>query len=92
MSEERIKQVHFIGVGGVGMSGIARVAHDQGMQRDRAPISRKAVTPSSCARPASPCSSATKAENIPEGDPVVVISTAILENNPELIEARQSRP
>ena len=28
MSEERIKQVHFIGVGGVGMSGIARVAHD----------------------------------------------------------------
>ena len=23
--------VHFIGVGGVGMSGIARVAHDQGM-------------------------------------------------------------
>ena len=32
MSEERIKQVHFIGVGGVGMSGIARVAHDQGMQ------------------------------------------------------------
>lgn len=30
-----------------------------------------------------------KAENIPEGDPVVVISTAILENNPELIEARR---
>ena len=30
-----------------------------------------------------------KAENIPEGNPVVVISTAILENNPELIEARR---
>ena len=29
MSEERIEQVHFIGVGGVGMSGIARVAFDQ---------------------------------------------------------------
>ena len=28
-------------------------------------------------------------KNIPEGDPVVVISTAILENNPELIEARR---
>ncbi|WP_418381746.1 Mur ligase domain-containing protein, partial [Adlercreutzia sp.] len=25
------EQLHFIGVGGVGMSGIARVAHDQGM-------------------------------------------------------------
>ena len=28
MSTERL---HFIGVGGVGMSGIAHVAHDQGM-------------------------------------------------------------
>ena len=25
-------KLHFIGVGGVGMSGIARVAHDQGME------------------------------------------------------------
>ena len=32
MGEEQIKRVHFIGIGGVGMSGIARVAHDQGME------------------------------------------------------------
>ena len=28
MDTMHIDQVHFIGVGGVGMSGIARVAHD----------------------------------------------------------------
>ena len=28
--DKPIKNIHFIGIGGVGMSGIARVAHDQG--------------------------------------------------------------
>ncbi|MEG0505301.1 MAG: Mur ligase domain-containing protein, partial [Raoultibacter sp.] len=32
MTDKRIETVHFIGIGGVGMSGIARVAHDQGMK------------------------------------------------------------
>ena len=32
MEDNIIQSVHFIGIGGVGMSGIARVAHDQGMQ------------------------------------------------------------
>ena len=32
MDTMHIDQVHFIGVGGVGMSGIARVAFDQGMR------------------------------------------------------------
>ena len=30
--QSTISKVHFIGIGGVGMSGIARVASDQGMQ------------------------------------------------------------
>ncbi len=32
MDERRIESVHFIGIGGVGMSGIALVAHDQGIR------------------------------------------------------------
>ena len=88
MSEERIKQVHFIGVGGVGMSGIARVAHDQGMQ-----VSGSDIKESRYAKQLREAGITVfigqKAENIPEGNPVVVISTAILENNPELIEARR---
>ncbi len=29
------------------------------------------------------------AENVPDGEPMIVVSTAILENNPELVEARR---
>ena len=32
MTEYRINKVHFIGIGGVGMSGIARVAKEKGME------------------------------------------------------------
>ena len=88
MSEERIKQVHFIGVGGVGMSGIARVAHDQGMQVSGSDIKESRYT-KQLREAGITVFIGQKADNIPEGDPVVVISTAILENNPELIEARR---
>ena len=88
MSEERIKQVHFIGVGGVGMSGIARVAHDQGMQVSGSDIKESRYT-KQLREAGITVFIGQKAENIPEGDPVVVISTAILENNPELIDARR---
>ena len=88
MSEERIKQVHFIGVGGVGMSGIARVAHDQGMQVAGSDIKESRYT-KQLREAGITVFIGQKAENIPDGAPVVVISTAILENNPELIEARR---
>ena len=88
MSEERIKQVHFIGVGGVGMSGIARVAHDQGMQLSGSDIKESRYT-KQLREAGITVFIGQKAENIPEGNPVIVISTAILENNPELIEARR---
>ena len=88
MSEERIKQVHFIGVGGVGMSGIARVAHDQGMQVSGSDIKDSRYT-KQLREAGITVFIGQKAENIPEGNPVIVISTAILENNPELIEARR---
>ncbi len=88
MSEERIKQVHFIGVGGVGMSGIARVAHDQGMQVSGSDIKESRYT-KQLREAGITVLIGQKAENIPEGNPVIVISTAILENNPELIEARR---
>lgn len=88
MSEERIKQVHFIGVGGVGMSGIARVAHDQCMQVSGSDIKESRYT-KQLREAGITVFIGQKAENIPEGNPVIVISTAILENNPELIEARR---
>ena len=70
------------------MSGIARVAHDQGMQVSGSDIKESRYT-KQLREAGITVFIGQKAENIPEGDPVVVISTAILENNPELIEARR---
>ena len=86
MSTERIKQVHFIGVGGVGMSGIAKVAHDQGMEVTGSDIKDSRYT-KQLREAGITIFIGQKAENIPAGNPIIVVSTAILENNPELIEA-----
>ncbi|WP_302963926.1 UDP-N-acetylmuramate--L-alanine ligase [uncultured Adlercreutzia sp.] len=84
MSTDRL---HFIGVGGVGMSGIARVAHDQGMEVTGSDLKESRYTKQ--LRDAGvTVFIGQDGANIPEGDPLVVVSTAILENNPELIEAR----
>ncbi len=88
MTEERIKKVHFIGVGGVGMSGIARVAFDQGMEVSGSDIKDSRYT-KQLREAGIAVHIGQDAANIPEGDPVIVVSTAILENNPELIEAKR---
>jgi UDP-N-acetylmuramate--alanine ligase len=78
---------HFIGIGGAGMSGIAKVLHERGL----------AVTGSDMRQ--SRYSAALSAAGVQVhighdaanlGDPeVVVVSTAIPESNPELVEARR---
>lgn len=77
---------HFIGIGGAGMSGIARVLHDRGVR-----VSGSDLKASRYARALAdsgvPVSIGHRAENL--GDPeVVVVSSAIPESNPELAEAR----
>ena len=79
---------YFIGVGGVGMSGIARVAHDQGIEVAGSDMKESRYT-RQLKEAGIPIHIGHAAENIPEGNPAIVISTAILENNPELIEAKR---
>lgn len=90
---ERIRSVHFIGVGGVGMSGIARVAHDQGMRVSGSDLKESRYTKQ--LRDAgvevhighSPSNIFGTGSD--DGPDIVVVSTAILENNPELASARE---
>ncbi len=85
-SEEQ--RIHFIGVGGVGMSGIAHVAADQGIKVSGSDIKESRYT-KDLRDNGVEVHIGHSADNIPEGNPIVVISTAILENNPELIAARE---
>lgn len=81
------RRLHFIGIGGAGMSGLALVAHQLGARvtgSDRAPSSyleRVASAGIEVARE-------HRVENLPDGVEVVV-STAIDEANPELAAARE---
>ena len=88
METTRIEQVHFIGIGGVGMSGIARVAFDQGMKVSGSDLKESRYT-KQLKDAGIEVHIGHGAANIPEGNPVVVVSTAILDNNPELIAAKE---
>ena len=79
-------QLHFIGAGGVGMSGIARVAADQGMTVTGSDIRDSRYT-QQLRESGIPVFIGHDPKNIPAGNPIVVVSTAILPNNPELAAA-----
>ena len=94
MSENAIQSVHFIGVGGVGMSGIARVAHDQGMVVTGSDIKESRYTKQLKEAGIKVTVGQHSASNIPgtgrdDGPDVVVVTTAVLDNNPELIAAKE---
>ena len=94
MVENAIQSVHFIGVGGVGMSGIARVAHDQGMVVTGSDIKESRYTKQLKEAGIKVTVGQHSASNIPgtgldDGPDVVVVTTAVLDNNPELIAAKE---
>lgn len=85
----RVNQIHFIGIGGAGMSGIAEVLLNEGYQISGSDIADGAVTQRLSAAGAK-VFIGHQAENV-IGASVVVVSTAIDETNPEIIAARKSR-
>ena len=94
MDSNNIKSVHFIGIGGVGMSGIARVAHDQGMTVTGSDMKESRYTRQLKEAGVKVAIGQHSASNIPgtgadDGPDVVVVTTAVLDNNPELIAAKE---
>ncbi len=79
--------VHFIGIGGIGMSGIAEVLHNLGFKVQGSDQADSA----NCQRLRDngiECFVGHTAANLGTAD-VVVVSTAIRKNNPELMAARE---
>lgn len=85
----RIRRIHFIGIGGAGMSGIAEVLLNQKYQISGSDIRESSTTVRLQAMGAD-IFIGHKKENVRQAD-VVVNSTAINEANPEIIEAREKR-
>ena len=81
--------VHFIGIGGGGMSGIARIMLTRGVTVTGSDA-REARVLAALRVLGAKVSVGHDAANLGAAD-TVVVSTAINENNPELIEARATR-
>lgn len=79
--------VHFIGIGGIGMSGIAEVLHNLG-HRVQGSDQAESANVQRLRDKGIPVHIGHKAENLGDAE-VVVVSTAIKKNNPELIAARE---
>ncbi len=83
----KIQKIHFVGIGGIGMSGIAEVLLNLGYKVSGSDLKISAVTERLTSLGAV-VFAGHRAENI-AGAEVVVASSAIAAENPELAEARQ---
>ncbi len=85
----RIRGIHMIGIGGTGMSGIAEVLVNLGYQVTGSDIRRSAVT-SRLEAMGIEVFIGHAAANVGRAD-VVVSSSAVSQDNPELVSARENR-
>jgi len=83
----KIQQIHFVGIGGVGMSGIAEVLLNLGYKVSGSDLKSSAVTQRLTDLGAA-VFEGHRAENI-GGAEVVVTSSAIAPENPEVVEAHK---
>jgi UDP-N-acetylmuramate--alanine ligase len=84
--KHKVKHIHFIGIGGSGMSGIAEVLANLGYQVSGSDLARSAVT-ERLAQQGIHIIIGHAAENI-TGSQAVVASTAVKADNPEVVAAQ----
>ncbi|EKF20805.1 UDP-N-acetylmuramate--L-alanine ligase [Nitratireductor pacificus] len=84
---ETIGTVHFVGIGGIGMSGIAEALHTLGYQVQGSDQAENANVTRLREKGIS-VFVGHAADNLGEAE-VIVVSTAIRKNNPELVAARE---
>ncbi|HET7387971.1 MAG TPA: UDP-N-acetylmuramate--L-alanine ligase [Nocardioidaceae bacterium] len=83
---DRLGRVHFVGIGGAGLSAIARIMLERGISVSGSDVVTSAALESLQAAGAR-CFVGHAAEQVRDVD-TVVVSTAVREDNPEVLEAR----
>ena len=84
---ENIRKLHFVGIGGVGMSAIAEVMLDKGYEISGSDLSESEVVQKLRAKGAV-IYKGHAAVNV-EGKDAIVLSSAIHQDNPELVQAKK---
>ncbi|MFO1306912.1 MAG: UDP-N-acetylmuramate--L-alanine ligase [Burkholderiales bacterium] len=85
--KHKVRRVHFVGIGGAGMSGIAEVLATQGYQVSGSDLAESAVT-RRLASLGIRIVAGHAAANVEHAD-AVVVSTAVAPDNPEVVAARE---
>ena len=87
--KHKVRRIHFVGIGGAGMSGIAEVLANLGYQVSGSDLAENTAT-RRLAKLGAKVRLEHKAENI-EGADAVVVSSAVRPDNPEVMAARATR-
>ena len=87
--KHKVKNIHFVGIGGVGMSGIAEVLANLGFSVSGSDLAESATTRRLAAQGIR-IATGHAAENVGNTD-AVVVSTAVKSDNPEVLAARERK-
>ena len=87
--KHKVRRIHFVGIGGSGMSGIAEVLVNQGYQVSGSDLAANAAT-RRLAQLGAKVLLEHQAAHVAGAD-VVVVSTAVQPDNPEVLAAREHR-
>ena len=85
----KVERIHFVGIGGIGMSGIAEVLHNLGYAISGSDLADSEIT-RRLARLGVRYSTGHRAENVAQAD-VVVVSSAVTATNVEVLTAKASK-
>jgi len=83
-------RIHFVGIGGIGMSGIAELLLNLGYRVSGSDLRRSDIT-ERLVRLGAEIRIGHSAENVPEDGHVVVTSSAVKAGNPEVAEAQRRK-
>lgn len=84
---EGVKKIHLLGIGGIGVSGVARILHARGFEVSGSDV-RESVLTEALRAEGVKVTIGHRAENV-DGVDMVVVSTAIPATNLELVAARE---
>jgi UDP-N-acetylmuramate--alanine ligase len=85
----KVERIHFVGIGGIGMSGIAEVLHNLGYSISGSDLADSETT-RRLARLGVRCCTGHQAENVARAD-VVVVSSAVTAANIEVVAAKAAK-
>ena len=83
-------RIHFVGIGGIGMSGIAELLLNLGYRVSGSDLRRSDIT-DRLSQLGAEVRAGHAAENVPEDGHVVVVSSAVKPDNPEVAEAHRRK-